>query len=83
MINVAIHQSACRGCQLCIDVCPTNVLAFDSAIEQAIVSHAEDCIGCLSCAYMCPSGAVTHTDHHVVKNFYRDLEFCDRMERFL
>ena len=32
---------------------------------------------------VCPSGALRHDDYHVVKNFYRDLVFSRRMERFL
>ena len=43
----------------------------------------EDCIACLSCRYECPSGAISQTDYHVVKNFYRDLTFVKNMERFL
>jgi Fe-S-cluster-containing hydrogenase component 2 len=47
------------------------------------VNRIEDCIACLSCAYLCPSGALTHSDYPVVKNFYRDIDFSRRMEHFL
>ena len=71
------------GCRICVDVCPTKVLAFDEEKFLAVVGEAEDCIACLSCAYECPSGAITHAGYAAVKNFYRDLDFCGRMERFL
>jgi len=50
-----------------------------NAVEFAIRCYDP----CLSCAYLCPSGALDHTDDRVVRNFYRDLDFSQRMERFL
>lgn len=68
---------------MCVDVCPTDVIAFDAGERKARVETVQDCIACLSCAWICPSGAITHTGHHLVRNFYRDLVFTERMERFL
>ena len=83
MLTIHVHEQACRGCQMCVDVCPTKVFAFDEVRRLCVVEQQQDCIACLSCSYLCPSGAITHTDYHVVRNFYRDLAFCARMERFL
>jgi ferredoxin len=83
MIHITVHEQACRGCQLCVDICPTKVFTYDTATYKAINSHEEDCIGCLSCSYLCPSGALRHEDHRVVKNFYHDLEFLSKMEKYL
>jgi Fe-S-cluster-containing hydrogenase component 2 len=83
MILIELHEQACRGCEMCVDICPTDVLVFDSTTHKASVAEAEDCIGCLSCAYLCPSRAIQHGGHHVVRNFYRDVDFCARMEKFL
>jgi ferredoxin len=83
MISVEVHEAACRGCQICVEVCPTEVFSFDETTFKAGVAEAADCIACLSCAYECPSAAITHANHHVVKNFYRELEFSQRLERFL
>ena len=82
-MHVEIHEQACRGCQMCVDICPTDVFEFSQDTQKATVSVVDDCIGCLSCAYDCPSGAITHQDVHLVKNFYRDMEFCERMEKYL
>lgn len=81
--EIIVHAASCRGCELCVDVCPTHVLALDPATRVSVVEHAEDCIACLSCAYICPSTAITHVGFHVVKNFYRDAAFTSKMARFL
>ncbi|MFH1028725.1 MAG: 4Fe-4S binding protein [Pseudomonadota bacterium] len=82
-LEISVHEQACRGCQMCVDVCPTKVFEFDDEKRLCVVKHEDDCIACLSCAYICPSGAITHSGYHVVKNFYRDLAFCNKMEKFI
>lgn len=82
-LQIEIHEQACRGCQICVDLCPTDVLEYDAEAAKARVRTVEDCIACLSCAYACPSGAILHTGYYGVKNFYRDLTFLRRMDRFL
>lgn len=83
MLEMTVHEQACRGCEMCVDICPTKVFQFNSDKRICEVAHQDDCIACLSCAYICPSGAITHKGHHEVKNFYRDLDFCRKMEKFL
>jgi NAD-dependent dihydropyrimidine dehydrogenase PreA subunit len=83
MLEMTIHENSCRGCQLCLDVCPTDCFVFDEQTQKAKVAVVENCIACLSCAYICPSTAIRHKDYHQVKNFYRNVEFSSRMEKFL
>jgi formate hydrogenlyase subunit 6/NADH:ubiquinone oxidoreductase subunit I len=83
MLRMEIREEACRGCEMCVDVCPTRALVMDTASRKARVQTVEDCIACLSCSILCPSGAILHGDYHAVKNFYRDLDFSQRVERFL
>ena len=83
MVEITIDENACCGCELCVDVCPTDVLEYDKGTQKAKVKTPEDCIGCLSCTYVCPAGAIRQENLHVVKNFYRDLDFSNRTERFL
>lgn len=83
MLEMRIEEKACRGCQLCLDVCPTECFSFDDARQKAVVAKIGNCIGCLSCVYICPSMAISHRNHHVVKNFYRNIEFSQRIEKFL
>ena len=50
----------CKGCGLCVDVCPKHVLAL--AADQinkkghhpVVAENPEACIGCAFCATMCP-----------------------------
>ncbi len=83
MLEIIIREKGCRGCRFCVDICPTEAIAFDDVTQKAMVKSADDCIECLSCAYLCPSGAIIHKGHRVVKNFYRNLHFSQRMEKFL
>jgi len=81
--QVRIEEQYCRGCRICVDICPTEVFTFNEENAQAQVASQDDCIGCLSCSYLCPSGAITHLEFHRVRNFYRDLDFLEKMEKFL
>lgn len=83
MVKIEVHEQSCRGCQMCIDTCPTRVFAFDEVKRVSIVRSEVDCLACLTCAYQCPSGAIAHSNYHVVKNFYRDADFSRRLEKFL
>lgn len=82
-LRIDIHDTACRGCEMCIEICPTEVFEFDSVRRLCLATHPENCIACLSCAFLCPSGAIEHANYHVVKNFYRDVATCDKVARFL
>ena len=50
----------CKGCGLCVDVCPKQVLALaEDQINKkghhpVVALNIEDCIGCAFCATMCP-----------------------------
>ncbi|RME40569.1 MAG: ferredoxin family protein [Deltaproteobacteria bacterium] len=83
MPEIRIAEECCRGCRLCLDVCPVEVFGFDEARERAQVVAADDCIACLSCAFICPATAIELTGYHAVKNFYRDRIFSRRVERYL
>jgi NAD-dependent dihydropyrimidine dehydrogenase PreA subunit len=68
---------------MCLDVCPTDCFVFEEETQKAVVDNVENCIACLSCAYICPAAAITHSGHHIVANFYRNISFSRRMEKFL
>ncbi|SHO46298.1 4Fe-4S dicluster domain-containing protein [Desulfopila aestuarii] len=83
MLEMTIREKGCRGCRMCIDVCPTACFDFDEKEQKAVVAKVENCIACLSCAYICPSQVISHANIHHVKNFYRNIYFSRRMEKFL
>lgn len=83
MVTIEIHETACRGCRMCVDICPTHVFEFDESERKARPVLVQDCISCLSCGFLCPSGAIRHQDVKPVRNFYRDMKFAEKMGRFL
>ena len=58
-------RDRCKGCELCISVCPKNILALDkTAVNKkgyypATVTDIEQCIACASCARICPDSVIT------------------------
>ncbi len=62
--KVTICDMICKGCGLCVAVCPKKVLALSTTeINAAGYNPAETvsdgCIACMSCAKMCPDCAIT------------------------
>jgi NAD-dependent dihydropyrimidine dehydrogenase PreA subunit len=82
-LEMLIHEDSCRGCKICVDICPTDVLIFNEETKKASVKIIEDCIACLSCSYACPSKAIEHNNVHHVQNFYRNNDFLRKIERFV
>lgn len=82
MARIDVRADGCRGCGICVDLCPTRVLALGPERRASAQSPA-DCIACLSCQYACPSGAIRASEYHAVKNFYRDVDFMKRTRSFL
>jgi 2-oxoglutarate ferredoxin oxidoreductase subunit delta len=55
--QVIIFGMWCKGCRLCVEFCPTGVLAFDGG-ERPIVAHPEQCTACHWCDSHCPDLAI-------------------------
>jgi NAD-dependent dihydropyrimidine dehydrogenase PreA subunit len=58
--SVAYDPDICNGCNLCVDVCPTDVLMPNPEAESPpIVLYPEECWYCGSCVEECPNpGAI-------------------------
>ncbi len=61
--TVHIKKEMCKGCNFCIEFCPTDVLAFSQdfnakGYHYPVVVNAEDCSGCDLCGLYCPDFAI-------------------------
>jgi NAD-dependent dihydropyrimidine dehydrogenase PreA subunit len=44
----------CIGCEICVDVCPGDVLRMDTETNVAVVEYADECWYCGVCRLDCP-----------------------------
>jgi NAD-dependent dihydropyrimidine dehydrogenase PreA subunit len=60
-VPVVVDETKCiaaKGCTVCVDVCPLDVLAIDIAKGSAYMKY-DECWYCMPCEADCPTGAVT------------------------
>jgi len=65
-IVITINPSWCKGCALCVELCPKQVLAMSKEPARtgyfiAEVLHPELCTACQECELHCPDLAITIT----------------------
>jgi NAD-dependent dihydropyrimidine dehydrogenase PreA subunit len=59
-LPVTVDTDRCiahKGCTVCIDVCPLDVLTIDPATGKAHMKY-DECWYCLPCEKDCPTGAI-------------------------
>jgi len=62
-LEIAVDR--CKGCELCIVVCPKHVLENDMAVVNKLGHHpirltdADACTSCALCARICPDAVFT------------------------
>jgi 2-oxoglutarate ferredoxin oxidoreductase subunit delta len=62
--KITIESVRCKGCGLCVDACPKEILHLSKAINEKGYRYAQctdeaKCIGCASCYRMCPDCVIT------------------------
>lgn len=62
--RIEVNERYCKGCELCVHVCPPEVLGLDMSRLTPKGYHpatliADGCTGCAVCAVACPEAAIT------------------------
>ena len=63
LAEIKVNPDLCKGCGLCIEVCPKKILRFSEGYNKqgnhyAEQFNAEQCIGCKFCGIQCPDLAI-------------------------
>lgn len=64
MAKVVFDEERCKGCGLCVSVCPKQIVSLSKdkinakGYHPAEVIEQDKCIGCASCAIMCPDTVI-------------------------
>lgn len=62
--KLVFRADRCKGCELCVSVCPKNILKLDETnvnkkgYHPVTVTDESECIACSSCALICPDGII-------------------------
>lgn len=62
---VVVNQERCKGCNLCVVSCPSDVLELEpqkineKGYHYVYMKNPEACIGCSNCGLVCPDGVLT------------------------
>ena len=61
MVKLTIREERCKGCRLCVEVCPVHILRPSGRFNRhgyEVMEMEGQCTGCASCAVMCPDVAI-------------------------
>lgn len=56
-MSILIKEELCKGCAICVDLCPTNVLVIN-LLEKVHVANLDKCTQCRQCELHCPDYAI-------------------------
>jgi 2-oxoglutarate ferredoxin oxidoreductase subunit delta len=56
--QVILHAKWCKGCHICVEFCPTKVLAMDPDDDHPRIVAPEKCTACHFCDTHCPDLAI-------------------------
>jgi len=64
MTDILLDSNCCKGCDICISICPKQIFvkskkrnAMGTSIPE--VTKKDQCTACKLCEKMCPDGAIS------------------------
>jgi 2-oxoglutarate ferredoxin oxidoreductase subunit delta len=63
--KVTFNEDICKGCELCVQACPVNIINMDTdrinikGYHPATIDEMDKCIACGNCAITCPDSVIT------------------------
>ena len=62
-VEVAIVEKFCKGCGLCVAICPNGMIFLKEAVNEQGVNAAEikdehACKACMNCVLVCPDACI-------------------------
>ena len=62
-VVITINNIFCKGCVICVEICPTEVLEMVATPDRwegavAVVKDIDACTGCMLCEIQCPDFAL-------------------------
>ena len=61
MSRIVFLEERCKGCGLCVEVCPEHIILHSGRFNRQgyeVMETEGRCTGCASCALMCPDVAI-------------------------
>lgn len=65
MSRIIVDEYYCKGCGLCVSVCPKRIIELDpdkltaKGYHPARLTDESQCTACTNCALICPDVAIT------------------------
>jgi len=61
---IVVDIESCKGCELCVEACPTNVIRMERRVNSkgyhyAYMELPDECTGCNNCGIICPDGVIS------------------------
>lgn len=57
---IGIREDLCENCNICVDICPLDVLKESNGVIP-VIAYREDCQSCYLCKISCPKSAIIIT----------------------
>jgi len=77
--KIIIDTERCKGCGLCVAVCPKNCIVISSSSNKNGYFPAQanniDCTGCANCAIICPEAIIeVYQDNNITTESGKKIE---------